>query len=87
MRDSTWQEVQQESVLTPVGQDDFLRATNFRGSWLGLDYFVRENVEASCWLLTDKPILPIHAGGTVDLVNGSEETEWRLRSDMTAYCQ
>ena len=81
----TWQEVQQESVLTPVAQDDFLRATNFRGSWIGGDYFVRDNVEVRCWILTDRPILPITAGGEIDLVNGTKQNEWRIRLDATAY--
>ncbi len=72
----TWNEVEQESVFTPVAQDDFQRATNFRGHWLGLDYFPWDNVESRLWLLSDKPILPI---------NGSREEEWRARFDLTVY--
>ena len=81
----TWQEVQQESVLTPVSQDDFQRATNFSGNWVGLDIYPWDKIELRFWVLSDKPILPIDARGNVDLVNGFTDSEWRFRMDVSAY--
>ena len=81
----TWQEVQQESVLTPVSQDDFQRATNFSGNWVGLDIYPWEQIEVRFWLLSNKPLLPIDAQSNVDLANGSTESEWRFRVNVSAY--
>ena len=71
----TYSHVEQESVFTPIAQDDFLRTTNFTGHWLGLDIYPRDNVEIRFWLLGDKQIIPFN--GTGD--------EWRGRVDATIY--
>lgn len=81
----TWNKVEQESVLTPVAQDDWQRATNFRGHWFGADYYVRNNIELRLWILGDRPILPINSQSQIDLVNGSRQQEWRGRIDLTVY--
>ena len=81
----TWKDVQQESVFTPVAQDDWQRATNIRGHWIGLDIFPRDNVEARIWILADQPIIPIDANSRIDLAGGSRKQEWRARFDMTLY--
>lgn len=71
----TWNSVEQESVFTPVGQDDFLRSTNFRGHMTGYRCFLWDNVPMRISFLSSKPIIPI---------GGSRETEWRGRIDLTA---
>jgi len=76
----SWNEVEQESVLTPVAQDDFQLATNFRGHWLGLDVFPWDDVELRFWLISAQPIIPITVGGVT-----SDQTQWRFRADLTAY--
>ncbi len=72
----TWNEVRQESVFTPVVQDDFQLASNFRGHWLGLDWFLWDEIELRLWVLSSKPIQP---------VAGSRESQWRFRIDLTTY--
>ena len=72
----TWNEVRQESVFTPVVQDDFQLASNFRGHWMGLDWFVWDEVELRLWILSSQPIQP---------VAGSRQTQWRFRIDLTTY--
>ena len=72
----TWNEVRQESVFTPVVQDDFQLASNFRGHWAGLDWFVWDEVELRLWVLSSQPIQP---------VGGSRQTQWRFRIDLTTY--
>ena len=81
----TWNKIEQESVLTSVAQDDWHRATNFRGQWFGLDYFVRDNIEFRFWFLEDHPILPINSRSEIDFVNGTTQQEWRGRVDLTVY--
>ncbi len=76
----SWNEVEQESVFTPVAQDDFQLATNFRGHWVGLDFYPWDDVELRFWLLSSKPLEPITVGGVT-----SDETQWRFRADITAY--
>lgn len=71
----TWNSVEQESVISPVGQDDFLRSTNFRGQMIGWRRFLWDRVPVRVSFLSDEPILPI---------NRSTETEWRARVDLTA---
>lgn len=68
-----------------MAQDDFLRATNFRGHRLGLDVYPWQDVEARFWVLSDEPLLPIDPSSTVDLVNGSRGEELRARMDITVY--
>lgn len=69
----TWNDVQQESVFTPVAQDDFQQATNFRGHFIGLDYFPWDQFEVRIWLLSDEPI------------EGPQKEQWRTRADITVY--
>ena len=69
-----WSEVEQESVFTPVAQDDFFQATNFRGGFLGLEIWPWERAHIRLWLLSTKPIIK---------TTGREKTEWRGRVDLT----
>ncbi len=73
----TWNEVEQESVFTPVVQDDFQLASNFRGHWVGLDWFLWDQVELRLWVLSSKPILPIPGL--------PRHMQWRFRIDLTTY--
>ncbi|MCH8043521.1 MAG: putative porin [Planctomycetes bacterium] len=80
----TWQEVQQDSVLTPVAQDDFQLATNFRGHFIGLDYFPWDQVEVRFWALSDEPIVVDGAFDDPDL-QPFKQQQWRGRVDITVY--
>ncbi len=70
-----WNSVEQESVFSPVGQDDFLRSTNFRGQMFGWRRFFWDDAPVRISFLSNKPIIPIA---------GSTESEWRARIDLTA---
>lgn len=48
----SYQVVGQESLFSPVAQDDFLLATNFRGFKAGLSYQVHETCRVDAWMLT-----------------------------------
>jgi hypothetical protein len=69
-----WSEVEQESVFTPVAQDDFFQATNFRGGFLGAETWPWERAHIRLWLLSTKPIIK---------TTGREKTELRARVDLT----
>jgi len=67
-----WQVVQRDAVFSPVAQDDFLQATNYRGHVSGLRYQFLKRVEAHLWALVSRP----------DQATGGAEDEWRLRLDI-----
>lgn len=69
-----WTEIQQESVFTPVSQDDLQAATNFRGHIFGLVIYIFEDSDVHLWFLSDEPM---------DAVNGTEKAQWRFRVDIT----
>ena len=69
-----WSEVEQESVFTPVAQDDFFQATNFRGGFLGAEIWPWQRSHIRLWLLSTKPIIK---------TTGREKTELRGRVDLT----
>ncbi len=68
-----WTEIEQDSVFTPVAQDDFQVATNFRGHIFGGTYLVADQTDVTIWMLLDQPMALAPGAGF----------EWRFRADLT----
>jgi hypothetical protein len=49
-----WQTVDEDAVLTPVSQDDFLHGSGFRGHVFGCKRSLGETVSLRCWGLVSK---------------------------------
>lgn len=72
-----YQELDQDSVLSPLAQDDFPLATNFRGHVFGLQYQVTDDLGVHLWgLLTEQRMQ------TDIFTNDDDHNEWRLRVDL-----
>jgi len=69
-----WQALDQDAVLSVFTQDDFLRATNYRGHLAGLMVQVADPVGLHGWFLITRPEEPAPGEG--------EGYEWRLRVDL-----
>lgn len=72
-----WQVVEQDAVFSPVSQDDFLHATNFRGHALGLQWKALDKVAIHLWSLISARE---HRGTTTP--TDSDAYQWRVRLDL-----
>ncbi len=70
-----WQVIEQDAVLATFAQDDFVRATNFRGSVVGVNYQFTDDIGLHLWTLVSRP--------EVAAVGESGDDTWRLRADLT----
>ena len=64
----SYQVVGQESLFSPVAQDDFLASTNFRGFRTGVSYQLHETCRIDAWMLTSAQNEP----------NASQQFRYRL---------
>ena len=69
-----WQVLEQDSVFSPVTQDDFLLATNFRGHVFGGNYQILDKIGLHLWALVSQ--LDTRSPGA------SHRDEWRVRADL-----
>jgi hypothetical protein len=69
-----WQAIEQDAVLSLFAQDDFLRATNYRGHLAGVMVQLLDAVGLHLWFLVT------HAEDRAPPVGSHHE--WRLRADL-----
>jgi|GEM_PF-558752 len=71
-----YQDIEQDAVLTPFAQDDFLRMSHFRGHLAGWQYQVRRDVQLHLWGLVTTRKTGIPTAAT------ERNHQWRLRADL-----
>ncbi len=72
-----WQVVEQDSVFSPVSQDDFLFGTNHRSHVFGVNYQLVDKIGLHLWALASE--LDATSPGASP---NSDENQWRLRLDL-----
>jgi hypothetical protein len=72
-----WQVVEQDSVFSPVSQDDFLFGTNHRSHIFGVNYQLVDKIGLHLWALASA--LEATSPGASP---NSDENQWRLRLDL-----
>ena len=71
-----YQLVEQDAVFTPVVQDEFILATNFKGHVFGAKYQLTKQIQLHTWALVAQRDQPIAALGQTD------QSQWKIRGDF-----
>jgi len=72
-----WQLVEQDAVLSPFAQDDFLFQTNHRSHLFGMTYQILDPVGVNLWALVSRRDLTAAGAGSE-----GDSAQWRVRMDL-----